>query len=160
MQTTSFPSLYISSQVGRLGLHWHSISINMVCNILKFLCLIPESVNYDINWFHYAKTSNCIHPMYSCEYMYGFHTIFLSKQCGFQIVFLWMQVQIPYCILECGIPVITIFNSLLYYCEYCMNSILDGLRIFFVERLQCELNGVQHYMGNMHNLEYTISQWK
>ena len=59
---------------------------------LQFLCVIPDSVNYDINWFHSAKTSNCIHPMYSCEYMYGFHTIFLSKQCGFQIVFLCMQV--------------------------------------------------------------------
>ena len=40
----------------------------------------------------FCKNSNCIHPIYSCEYIYGFHTIFLSIQCGFQIVFLWMQV--------------------------------------------------------------------
>ena len=118
---------------------------------------------------------------YSCAYRYGSHTVFL-------FIWVWIlycnpvsTVWIPYYIpvntvwIPNCIPVNASINSILYSwvwysCDYNFQfptaflwiqyKIHTWLRISFAERLQCELNWVQHYMGNMHNLEYTISQWK
>ena len=81
---------------------------------LQFLCLIPDSVNYDINWFYSAKILTVFIPcfpvnscmdsilyscqnsvdskLYSCTCKYKFHTVFLS------VVFLWLQFSTLFCI--------------------------------------------------------------